>query len=159
MMSALRNMIYRRRGKADRASEAGYTLLEVLIVLTIIALVATLVGPRLMAQLDRSKVTTARVQIRSLESSLETMHIDLGRYPDISEGLSLLVNRPGGQHDEDGVWQGPYLDSGLPKDPWGHDYVYVAPTAAGARPLIKSLGSDGREGGDGLAADITFGGQ
>src|SRR5262249_21739810 len=109
--------------------------------------------------LDRSKVTTARVQIRSLESSLETMRIDLGRYPDTSEGLAMLVTRPGGQHDEDGVWQGPYLNDGLPKDPWGHEYIYVPPTTPGGRPIIKSLGSDGREGGDGLAADITFGGE
>ncbi|MFT3727218.1 MAG: type II secretion system major pseudopilin GspG [Terricaulis sp.] len=160
MMSALKMFLARRRrSNAARVSEQGYTLLEVLIVLTIIALVATLVGPRLMAQLDRSKVTAARVQIRSLESSLETMRIDLGRYPDGGEGLGILVNRPGGQHDEDGVWQGPYLDSGLPKDPWGHDYVYVAPAAPGARPVIKSLGADGKEGGDGLNADITFGGE
>lgn len=157
MFTMIRKWLQRRRDRA-RSGEHGYSLLEVLIVLTIIALVATLVGPRLMAQLDRSKVTAARVQIRALESALETMRIDLGRYPDTTEGLALLITRPGAQHEEDGVWQGPYLDSTVPNDPWGHAYVYSPPTVADARPEIKSLGSDGREGGDGLAADIRYGG-
>lgn len=142
--------------KRARRGEAGYSLLEVLIVLTIIALVAALVGPRLMAQLDRSKVTAARVQIRSLSSSLETMRIDLGRYPSAQEGLALLVTAPRGGRDQ-GAWQGPYLDSDVPADPWGGEYVYEAPRDGGARPVIKSLGADGREGGTGLDADIVYG--
>ncbi len=158
MLAALKFWKKRARDGAVRDGERGYSLLEVLIVLTIIALVATLVGPRLMAQLDRSKVTAARVQIRALASSLETLHIDLGRYPDATEGLALLVTRPSGQREEDGVWQGPYLDSALPKDPWGHDYVYAPPSGEATRPEIMSLGSDGREGGEGLAADIRYGG-
>lgn len=159
VISALSTILARRRRRrAARRGEYGYSLLEVLIVLTIIALVATLVGPRLMAQLDRSKVTAARVQIRALSSSLETMRMDIGRYPDAGEGLALLVTRPTAQHDEDGVWQGPYLDSGLPNDPWGHPYVYAAPADGTSRPQIKSLGSDGREGGEGLAADVLYGG-
>ena len=148
----------RIRPPKQRRGEHGYSLLEVLIVLTIIALVATLVGPRLMAQLDRSKVTAARVQERALLSSLETMRMDLGRYPDASEGLQLLMTAPAAQREEDGAWQGPYLDTALPNDPWGHAYVYAPAADPMTRPEIRSLGADGRQGGTGLAADISYGG-
>jgi general secretion pathway protein G len=141
------------RSPQARRGERGYSLLEVLIVLTIIALVAALVGPRLIAQLDRSKVTAARVQVRSLASSLETMRIDIGRYPTAQEGLDLLVNAP---TDSDG-WAGPYLDAAVPDDPWGGAYVYAPPSEDFARPRIASLGADGQEGGTGLAADIVNG--
>jgi len=139
-----------------RKGERGYTLLEVLIVLTIIALVAALVGPRLIAQLDRSKVKTAEVQLRSLMSAMETMRLDLGRYPNADEGLKLLVEPPS---DPGEAWQGPYLETTLPKDPWGHDYAYAAAPDPLDRPRIITLGADGREGGAGLNADISYGGQ
>lgn len=142
-----------RAGSRTRTGERGYSLLEVLIVLTIIALIAALVGPRLMAQLDRSKVSAARVQIRTLSSTLETMRIDLGRYPNNQEGLALLIQPPANERDR-AAWQGPYLDAAVPADPWGGAYVYAAPQDEFARPAIKSLGSDGAEGGAGLAADI-----
>lgn len=144
-----------RRRDPERREQAGYSLLEVLIVLTIIALIAALVGPRLMSQLDRSKVKTAQVQMRTLAASLETMRIDLGRYPTNDEGLGLLVHPPAG--DDSARWQGPYLDSEVPADPWGGQYAYQAPQADFQRPNIKSFGSDGAEGGSGLAADIAYG--
>lgn len=144
-----------RRGGARRA-ERGYSLLEVLIVLTIIALVAALVGPRLIAQLDRSKVTAARVQVRTLASALETMRIDIGRYPTTQEGLALLVTPPTGAR-ESAAWAGPYLDSDVPADPWGGAFTYDAPREDFARPRIASLGADGEVGGAGLAADIVHG--
>lgn len=150
----------RRRGRARgaRASEEGYSLLEVLIVLTIIALIAVLVGPRLLEQLDRSKVTAARVQIRSLISSLETMRLDIGRYPTGPEGLDLLVKEPADPRTR-ASWRGPYLDGEVPADPWGGAYTYKLAPGEGARPVISSLGSDGKEGGEGLAADIRNGGK
>ena len=137
--------------------ERGFTLLEILIVLTIIALVAAFVGPRLMAQLDRSKVTAARVQIRSLTSSLETMRLDLGRYPTEGEGLALLVQSPARTLEDAELWQGPYLEAGVPDDPWGRPYLYRPPARVDGRPLIISLGADGAEGGSGNAADLFFG--
>ncbi|GAM98297.1 general secretion pathway protein G [alpha proteobacterium U9-1i] len=146
---------FKRRRRDGRAGELGYSLLEVLIVLAIIALVAALVGPRLIAQLDRSKVTAARVQITALMSSMETMRIDLGRYPTESEGLDLLVRAPNGESD--GVWAGPYLDAGVPEDPWGRPYVYEPPANLNARPRIASLGADGEPGGEDIAADISVG--
>lgn len=147
-----------RKGKITerrRRRERGYSLLEVLIVLTIIALIAALVGPRLMAQLDRSKVTAARVQVRAIASAIETMRLDLGRYPTTEEGLSILNTAPAG-NDAD-LWQGPYLDADTPVDPWGDPYVYEAPRADFQRPRVTSLGSDGEVGGEGLAADISYG--
>jgi general secretion pathway protein G len=138
------------RRQAPRA-KAGYSLLEILIVLTIIALIAALVGPRLFAQLDRSKVTTARVQVRALETALATMRLDLGRDPTQAEGLDLLVKA-----DRNAVagWSGPYLSGGLPLDPWGHPYVYQAPSDDQQAATVTSLGSDGKVGGTGNAGDI-----
>jgi general secretion pathway protein G len=137
----------RRRLRA----KGGYSLLEILIVLTIIALIAALVGPRLFAQLDRSKVTTARVQVRALETALATMRLDLGRDPTQAEGLDLLVKA-----DRNAVagWSGPYLSGGLPLDPWGHAYVYQPPEGDQQPARVISLGSDGKAGGTGNAADI-----
>jgi general secretion pathway protein G len=144
----------RRRGRGARfwrSARAGYSLLEILIVLAIIALIVALVGPRLFAQLDHAKVTTARVQVKSLETALQTMEIDIGRYPTQSEGLAMLVEAdrkaaPG--------WNGPYLSSGVPNDPWGRPYVYDPPTDRNHPPRVHSLGADGKPGGEGDAADI-----
>ena len=140
-----------RRRRRALAAKAGYSLLEILIVLTIIALIAALVGPRLFAQLDRSKVTTARVQVRALETALGTLRLDLGRDPTQAEGLDLLVKA-----DRNAVagWSGPYLSGGLPLDPWGHPYVYQAPSDDQQSAKVTSLGSDGKVGGTGNAADI-----
>lgn len=138
----------RRRGALD--AKAGYSLLEILIVLTIIALIAALVGPRLFAQLDRSKVTTARVQVRALETALATMRLDLGRDPTQAEGLDLLVKADRAVAG----WSGPYLSGGLPLDPWGRPYIYHAPVDDQQPAKVISLGSDGKVGGAGNAADI-----
>ncbi len=140
-----------------RRSESGFTLLEMLVVLTIIGLVSAFVGPRLIAQLDRSRETAALIQMRSLVSSLESLRIDLGRYPRNTEGLALLVRRPDDNAMASG-WRGPYLDTDVPVDPWGQPYVYQAPADAAGRPLIGSLGSDGVVGGTGPDSDISFGG-
>lgn len=141
-----------RSARRRPSSKAGYSLLEILIVLAIIALIAALVGPRLFAQFDKSKVTAARVQVKQLASAVETMRLDIGRYPTAAEGLSLLNSAPGGGGAPN--WSGPYLAGGLPKDPWGHDYVYAPPAAEGAEPKVLSYGADGRPGGSGTAADV-----
>ena len=137
----------RRRHRA----KAGYSLLEILIVLTIIALIAALVGPRLFAQLDRSKQTTARVQVRALETALDTMRVDINRYPTREEGLALLM-----QADTRTVtgWAGPYLGGALPTDPWRRPYVYEPPKAEGEQPVVLSYGADGKPGGAGNSADV-----
>lgn len=138
----------------------GYSLLEILVVLAIIALIAAVVGPRLFAQLDRSRSTTARLQIRSLEAALETMRLDIGRLPTEQEGLGLLVEA---NPEQVSGWYGPYLDKALPADPWARPYVYLppsadatgAPGAPDARARVISYGADGQEGGEGANADVT----
>lgn len=137
--------------RTRRPRRDGYSLLEILIVISIIALIAALVGPRLFAQLDRSKVTTARVQSRALVSALNTMRLDIGRLPTQEEGLGLLVRADSAQVTG---WYGPYLEGALPQDPWGRPYVYTAPTTPEGSPQVISLGSDGQPGGSGLAADV-----
>ena len=133
------------------SDKRGYSLLEVLIVLSIIALIMAIVGPRLLGQLDRSKVTAARVQVRSLETALDTLRLDIGRYPSDEEGLALLVKA-----DPKRVagWYGPYLANTLPQDPWGNPYGYKAGADPDSRPDVFSMGSDAKPGGKGLAADI-----
>ncbi len=142
------SLFLKRKRKPGR--EGGFSLLEILIVLMIIAMITTLVGPRLMSQLDRSKSQTAKVQARSLLTALDTMRLDLGRYPSNEEGLGLLTTAPPGGGDN---WVGPYLSGALPMDPWGRPYIYRL-SADGQTAEIGSLGSDGREGGTGNAADI-----
>ncbi len=130
--------------------EAGFTLIEILVVITIIGLLMSLVGPRVLNYLSESKVKAATIQIQSFASSLDLFYLDLGRYPTSSEGLVALVQRPGGASG----WNGPYLKNGyVPPDPWGHLYKYRSPSEHGLNEII-SLGSDGQEGGTGTAADI-----
>ena len=121
---------------------AGFTLIEVLIVLAIIGMVASLVGPRVLGYLSDSKVKAARVQIEAFGSALDLFFLDNGRYPSTSEGLNALVKKPGNAQS----WNGPYLKSGdVPKDPWGNPYLYKVP-GKGTPYAIISTGPDGREG-------------
>lgn len=156
MHNNLRGAADHRACRAERRGERGYSLLEVLVVLSIIALIATFVGPRIFAQLDRSKATSARIQIQSLSSALETMRLDIGRYPSDEEGLVLLVEAPPPGDVEALEWRGPYLDSAVPVDPWGGAYTYEAPADSEGRPRLVSYGADGKPGGEGVARDVVF---
>jgi len=127
----------------------GFTLIELLVVLAIISLLAGLVGPTVLNQLGGAKTKTARVQIKDIEQALEMFKLDVGRYPETSEGLVALVEQPG---NADG-WNGPYLKSGVPQDPWKHDYQYANPGTR-AEVDIFSLGQDGAQGGDGEDTDV-----
>lgn len=136
-----------------RRCENGFTLLEMLIVVAIIAVLATLIGPRLFGQLESSKATTAKAQVRLLRTSLDTLRLDLGRYPTEQEGLDLLVTPPG-DSTLAGSWFGPYLDGSVPNDPWGNRYHYRPPETSRGVAVVYSLGADNAEGGDGPDADI-----
>ncbi|MEZ5566794.1 MAG: type II secretion system major pseudopilin GspG [Halioglobus sp.] len=129
--------------------QRGFTLIELLVVLVILGLLAGLVGPNVLNQLGGAKTKTARVQIKDLEQALEMYKLDVGRYPTSSQGLSALVDKPG---DADG-WNGPYLKSGVPLDPWKQEYRYVYPGTR-AEVDIFSLGQDGAEGGEGEDSDV-----
>jgi len=133
-------------------ASAGYTLIEMLVVLTIISLILGLVGPRVLAYLGESRVKTAKLQIESFGSALDLFYVDSGRYPTTAEGLEALAARPSGVE----VWNGPYLKGGrVPLDPWGHPYQYRSPVDHTPPYEIVSFGADGREGGTGTAADIS----
>ena len=137
-----------RRGSDD--GERGFTLVEMLVVITIIGLIMGLVGPRVLNYLAESKVKAARIQVESFASSLDLFHLDNGRYPTTSEGLAALAQRPGNAE----TWNGPYLRTGIvPNDPWGHPYIYRSPGEHGEYDIV-SYGSDGQQGGSGTAADI-----
>jgi general secretion pathway protein G len=133
----------------------GFTLLEMIVVLVIIGLIMGLIGPRLFGQADKAKVQTAQTQVRMLKGALETMRLDIGRFPSEQEGLQLLVAKPSdpalGQR-----WSGPYLDGEVPMDPWGNPYQY-APKPAADQPLtLYSTGADGKRGGTELDADVGY---
>jgi general secretion pathway protein G len=131
--------------------EEGFTLVEMLVVITIIGMIMALVGPRVLNYLSESRVKAAKIQLQSFSSALDLFYLDAGRFPTSSEGLAALV------HPVSGVtaWNGPYLKGGnVPKDPWGNPYLYKQPGEHGPYD-IRSLGSDGQEGGTGTAADLT----
>jgi len=140
------------RAVARPIGTEGYTLIEMLVVLTIISLIVGLVGPRVLNYLSQSRVKTAKLQIENLGSALDLFYMDTGRYPTTSEGLGALVQRPSDAE----VWNGPYIKgSRVPLDPWGNNYQYHSPVNHLPPYEIISLGSDGHEGGSGTAADIS----
>ena len=140
-----------RSGRLRRAAQRGFTLVELLVVITIIGLIMGLVGPRVLNYLTESKAKAAKIQIESLSSALDLYFLDVGRYPTTSEGLTALVRRPGSTAS----WNGPYLKGGLvPADPWGNPYVYRSPGQHGTYDIL-SYAADGTEGGTGSATDIT----
>ena len=129
---------------------AGFTLIELMIVLFILGLLAALVAPRLMGRVGKAKQKAAQAQIQMLSTALDLFHLDVGRYPSTEEGLKALVQRP----ENLPQWSGPYLNKGVPKDPWGRHYLYKFPGEHGTYDL-STLGADGAPGGAGENADIT----
>lgn len=130
-------------------SKLGFTLVELLVVISIIALLAALVGPRLFPKLGKGKQSAAKAQIELLGQALDQFRLDSGRYPSTEEGLRALVANPGVEN-----WDGPYLKRNLPNDPWGRPYQYACPGTNGDYDIL-CYGRDGRPGGDGEDRDIT----
>jgi general secretion pathway protein G len=134
-----------------RGGQAGFTLVEMLVVITIIGLIIGLVGPRVLGYLSESKVKAAKIQIESFSAALDLFYLDNGRYPAGNEGLAALVQRPASA----GAWNGPYLKTAsVPADPWGHPYVYKVPGDHAAYD-IASYGPAGLDGGAGSTTIIT----
>ena len=144
----------RKRFRPRSEGERGFTLVEMLVVITIIGLIMALVGPRVLNYLGESKNKAARIQIESFESSLDLFYLDAGRYPSTTEGLTALVQRPAGLAS----WSGPYLKTGsVPNDPWGRPYAYRSPGEHGAYDIV-SFGASGQgslDGGTTIIASWT----
>ena len=133
-----------------RHAGAGFTLLELLVVVVIIGLLAGLVAPRYFDQVSKSNTKIAKAQIDSLEKALDQYRLDVGSYPTTEQGLAALNNKPPNLEK----WAGPYLKKLVPNDPWGAPYAYKSPGEHGDYDLL-SFGSDGQLGGSGEAADVT----
>jgi general secretion pathway protein G len=130
-----------------RKNERGFTLIEIMVVVVIIGLLATLVTVNLLENADKAKVVKARADIKALENALELYKLDSGRYPNTQEGVKALVTKTE-SHDS-------YIKGGsVPKDPWGKEYVYLSPGSHGDFDIL-SYGADGEPGGAGTNADIT----
>jgi general secretion pathway protein G len=140
-------MISRKRNR----TQSGVTLIEMLVVVTIIALFAAIVAPRMLRRADAARHTAARAQINSFMTALGAYKLDTGMYPSTEMGLNALRVKP----ESVTQWSGPYLPQDVPLDPWGHPYLDKYPGEHGDEPDIVSLGADGAPGGDGNNADIV----
>ena len=139
-----------RRTDEKRRGRAGVTLIEMLVVVTIMGLFAALVVPRMLKKGDAARITAARAQINSFMTALGTYKLDTGTFPTTEQGLLALRAKPADVNQ----WAGPYLPQEIPVDPWGHPYSYKFPGEHGDEPDVICYGADGQPGGDGLNADI-----
>lgn len=132
----------------------GFTLIEIMVVIVILALLAALVGPKIIGRSDDAKLADAKVQIRNLETALKLYKLDNGNYPSTEQGMQALLTKPTTGLIPKNYRQEGYLESKkLPTDPWGGDYIYLSPGEHGDYDLC-SLGSDSVKGGEGKGADI-----
>jgi general secretion pathway protein G len=127
------------------------TLIEMLVVMTIIALFAALVAPRMFQHADKAKLTAAKAQINAFSTALGSYKLDTSTFPTTEQGLQALRVKPQGVNQ----WNGPYLPQDVPMDPWARPYVYKYPGEHGDEPDITSYGADGQPGGEGINADIA----
>jgi general secretion pathway protein G len=133
-------------------SQRGFTLIEIMVVMVIIAILGALIGPQILGRVDEARVTKAQADIRTLSTSLDLYRMDNFQYPTTDQGLDALVRKP----DDPSVrnWKaGGYVQK-LSKDPWGNDYQYLFPGTRGGAYDLYSLGADGQPGGEGNDADI-----
>ena len=142
----------RTRRNTTRRPDAGFTLVELMVVIVIIGLLATVVAINVLPSQDRAMLEKARADVAVLEQAVESFRLDNFSFPRGEEGLRALVAAPAGLATPERYREGGYIKR-LPKDPWGHDYQYAAPGEHGAFD-IYSFGADGRKGGEGKDADI-----
>jgi general secretion pathway protein G len=141
----------KRKENDRKRSRAGVTLIEMLVVVTIIGLFIALVGPKLFLKVGAAKQVKARAEIEGLMNALGTYKIDTGTFPSTEQGLQALRVKPADSLQ----WAGPYTDKEIPKDPWGREYAYKFPGEHSDLPDIVSLGADGQPGGEGENADVV----
>jgi general secretion pathway protein G len=137
---------------STRRRRRGFTLLELLVVLVVLGLLVSIVGPRYFAQLGKSEGKAAQAQIASIAKALDLYRIDVGRYPTSEQGLPALTTPP----PNEPRWRGPYLQKPAPPDPWARPYVYKSPGEQGADFDLLSLGKDGTVGGTDENADVSY---
>lgn len=154
MMKAMRLKTFLKAPRSVRRSnESGFTLIELMIVIAIIALIASLVGGKVLGQFEKAKVSSTKTQIKQLSTILDTYKLECGSYPSTEQGLDALLSKPAGapeckNYDPSGYVKG----SKLPKDAWGNAFIY---SSAGSDFEIKSLGDDQKEGGEGFGKDLS----
>lgn len=137
------------------ARTEGFTLLELVVVIAVIAILATLVAPAVLRNVGDAKIGTARTQMEIISLALDTYRLDNDAYPTTGQGLVSLIARPTIE-PVPGNWRGPYLRRGVPTDPWGAPYQYESPAPTSAGYLLRSLGRDRQVGGTGEAADLLL---
>lgn len=145
-----RNFFLTRENASTSRMRHGFTLLELLVVIVIIGLLASYVGPKYFSQLGKSEVTVAKAQVAAFEKALDAFRLDVGRYPTTEEGLAGLLMKPSAATK----WNGPYLKKDVPQDPWGNSYIYRSPGSKGEYEVL-SYGKDGQPGGANENADIS----
>ena len=146
-------MILRRTNSYARV-HAGFTLIEVLVVIVVISVLAALIGPNVFRHVGTAKDAAARSQMEMLSGTLDAYRLDNGRYPTTEQGLEALWEEPAIE-PRPRTWRGPYLRKKVPLDPWGNPYIYMSPGLVNTKGFdLASLGADGALGGEGDDADI-----
>lgn len=140
-----------QKSNQNRRRRAGVTLIEMMVVVTIIALFSALVLPKMFKRADAARVTAARTQMNGFMTALGAYKLDTSTFPTTEQGLAVLRARPEGLNG----WNGPYLPQEVPNDPWGRPYVYKFPGEHGDEPDIISYGADGQPGGEDINADVV----
>jgi len=144
------------RSSGGRSPRAGFTLIEMMVVIAIIGTLAMLVGPSVFRNVGDANIVAARTQIETLSVALESYRLDIGAYPTTEEGLEVLRTRPNAAGAAASRWRGPYLRRVIPLDPWGRPYIYVSPGVHNPESYdLYSLGRDGEPGGEGEDGDVT----
>jgi len=135
---------------------AGFTFIELMAVIIVLSILATLVMPKIFGRIEEAKATSAKVQIKNIEGALKLFYLDNGFYPGTEQGLQALVEKPTSGRIPPNWREGGYMEKPvLPKDPWLNPYVYLSPGRAGEDYEVVSYGRDGKEGGEGADADIS----
>lgn len=151
MQHHLQRLLARRAVSGSVAGTRGMTLIEILVVLTLIGIVMGIVGGNYLGQGEKAKQKAAKLEIEQIGQTLDLFKLEVGRYPTTQEGLQALITAPAGVSN----WNGPYWKKNtLPKDPWTNEYKYASPGQHGAYD-VWSYGADGKEGGEGVNKDIT----
>lgn len=135
-----------------QARSRGFTLLEILIVVAIIAILASVVVPKIIGRVDEAQISKVKTDVAALESALDLYRLDNFQYPSTDQGMDALVSKPSGDPEPRNWKAGGYIKR-LEKDPWGNDYQYLNPGEHGEVDIF-SMGEDGQVGGEGLAADV-----